>query len=52
MYEVDFVTNNGISIEEQIIEEDSLATKPADLVKPGYTFNGYDFDFTHSIFLL
>ena len=49
MYTVAFNSNGGTEIKNQQVEEDSLATKPADTEKTGYEFKGYDYDFNEPI---
>ena len=44
-YTVSFNSNGGSTVESQTVEEGFLATKPADIEKAGYTFDGWDFDF-------
>ncbi len=48
MYEVTFNANGGTSVEKQVIEEDYLATEP-ETTRTGYTFMGWDYDFTQAI---
>ncbi len=56
-YDVIFNTNNGTKLPNQIIEQDSCATKPLDPTKDGYVFKGWftdlnyttEFDFTTPI---
>ena len=49
-YTVNFITNNNTTIESQVIEEDSLAIEPTIIpTRDGYTFNGWDYDFTTPI---
>ena len=48
MYEVTFNANGGASVEKQVIEEDYLATEP-ETTRTGYTFTGWDYDFTQAI---
>ena len=48
-YIVSFNTNGGTTIQDQIIEEGSYATKPSDPQKTGYTFAGWNFDFSQPI---
>ncbi len=40
-YSVSFITNNEDSVTTQILKENTKATKPADLTKEGYIFNGW-----------
>ena len=47
-YTVTFNTNNGTSVGNQTIEEDSFATEPT-TTRTGYTFTGWDYDFTKPI---
>ena len=49
MYTVNFVTGNGEALTSQTIEEGSCAAHPNDLEKAGYTFNGWNFDFSTPI---
>ena len=49
VFAVNFITNNGTTIPTQYIEEDSLVQKPVDLERVGYTFNGYNFNFSTPI---
>ena len=49
MYTVNFVTGNGETITSQTIEECSNAVQPNDLERVGYTFNGWNFDFSTPI---
>ena len=48
MYTVNFVTNGGTSVQNQTIEEDSFVTEPT-TTKIGYTFVGWDYDFSKAI---
>ena len=48
-YDVTFDTNGGTAVAKQIIEEDCLATEPQAPTKVGYTFTGWDYDFTQPI---
>ncbi len=48
-YQVSFNTNGGAAVASQTVEEGNLATKPNDLEKTGYTFIGWDYDFTQPI---
>ena len=48
MYSVNFVTNGGTAVATQTIEEDFWATEPTQ-AKDGYTFTGWDYDFTKPI---
>ncbi len=48
MYEVTFNANGGTAVEKQVIEEDYLATEP-ETTRTGYTFTGWDYDFTQAI---
>lgn len=45
IYTVSFNTNGGTNITAQNIEEDGLATAPAEPTKTAYTFMGWNFDF-------
>ena len=47
-YTVTFNTNNGTFVGNQIIEEDSFATEPT-TTRVGYTFTGWNYDFTQAI---
>ncbi|MBQ2768377.1 MAG: leucine-rich repeat protein [Clostridia bacterium] len=47
-YEVTFNANGGTAVEKQVIEEDFLATEP-ETTRTGYTFAGWDYDFTQPI---
>lgn len=50
MYSVTFATNGGSSIKRQTIEESFCATVPTETpTKTGYTFDGWDYDFTQPI---
>ncbi len=44
-YTVSFNSNGSSTVESQTVEEGLLATKPSDIEKAGYTFDGWDFDF-------
>ena len=48
-YTVTFNENGGPSVANQIIEEGSLATEPVAPARAGYTFTGWDYDFTSPI---
>ena len=48
MYTVSFTTNGGTSVSSQTVEEGSLATEPT-TTRAGYTFAGWDHDFTTPI---
>lgn len=48
MYTVEFNTNGGTNVDNQQIEEDGLAVEPT-TSKTGYTFDGWDYDFTTPI---
>ena len=48
MYEVTFNANGGTAVEKQVVEEDYLATEP-ETTRTGYTFTGWDYDFTQAI---
>lgn len=45
IYTVIFNSQGGTAIENQSIEEDSLAIQPITPIKKGYTFNKWNFDF-------
>lgn len=47
-YTVTFNTNKGTSVGSQKVEEDSFATEPT-TARAGYTFTGWDYDFTKAI---
>ncbi len=47
-YSVTFDTNGGLSVDSQAIEEDYFATEPS-TTKSGYTFVGWDYDFSESV---
>ncbi len=50
MYTVEFNTEYGTRVDAQTVEEGTLATKPAtDPSQLGYTFSGWDYDFTKPI---
>ena len=49
MYTVTFDTDGGTVVEQQIIEEGSLACLPNQPTKTGYTFINWNFDFIHRI---
>ena len=48
MYDVTFNTDGGTSVQKQVVEEDSFAIEPT-TIKTGYTFTGWDFDFSNPI---
>ncbi len=48
MYEVTFDVDGGTSVQKQVIEEDYFATEP-ETTRTGYTFTGWDYDFTQAI---
>ena len=48
MYDMTFNVNGGTSVEKQVIEEDHLASEPT-TTRAGYTFTGWDYDFTKPI---
>ena len=48
VYEVRFNTAGGTTVETQYVEEDSFATEPT-TTRAGYTFTGWDYDFSASI---
>ena len=48
MYEVTFNANGGTSVAKQVVEEDSFAVEPK-TERVGYTFTGWDYDFTTPI---
>ena len=47
-YTVTFVENGGSEVEDIVIEEGSLITEPS-ISRPGYTFIGWDHDFTSPV---
>lgn len=49
IYSVTFNSQGGTAVENQLIEEDSLAIQPVTPTKKGYTFNRWDFDFSTPI---
>ena len=49
IYTVTFNSQGGTMVENQAIEEDSLAIQPASPTKKGYTFNKWTFDFSTPI---
>ena len=49
IYTVTFNSQGGTAVENQAIEEDSLAIQPATPTKKGYTFNKWVFDFSTPI---
>jgi len=49
MYTVSFNTNGGNNIKSQRVQEESFASKPNDPSKRGYTFSGWDYDFSRAI---
>ena len=49
IYTVTFNSQGGTAVENQLIEEDSLAIQPVTPTKKGYTFNKWDFDFSTPI---
>ena len=49
MYTVSFDTYGGSSVLSQQIEEDAFATEPAAATRQGYTFNGWNYDFTKAV---
>ena len=49
IYTVTFNSQGGTTVENQAIEEDSLAIQPASPTKKGYTFNKWAFDFSAPI---
>lgn len=49
VYNVTFITYCDMTVSTQKVEEDSFANKPEDLEKLGYTFEGWDYDFTKAI---
>ena len=49
IYTVTFNSNGGSEVVSQQIEEDSLAIKPSDPERTGYTFEGWDYDFAKPI---
>ena len=48
MYDVTFDANGGTSVQKQVIEEDELLIEP-ETMRTGYTFTGWDYDFTQPI---
>ncbi len=49
-YRVWFITKDGSAVESQTIEEGALATEPTTTpIKLGYTFAGWDYDFSQPI---
>ncbi len=44
MYTVSFENHDGTTVDEQVIEEGSLAEAPTQLSRPGYDFDGWDYD--------
>jgi len=48
-YNVSFNTSGGAYIEPQKVQEDSLAIRPDDPTKTGYSFASWDFDFSTPI---
>lgn len=48
IYTVSFNTNGGTTVDNQQVEEDSFAIEPT-TVKTGYTFTGWNYDFTKPI---
>lgn len=49
IYSVTFNSQGGTAVENQSVEEDSLAIQPITPTKKGYTFNKWNFDFSTSI---
>ena len=49
VYTITFNTNGGSNVESQQVEEDSFATEPTVPTKIGYTFDGWDYDFTKPV---
>ena len=49
IYRVTFNSQGGTAVENQLIEEDSLAIQPVTPTKKGYTFNKWAFDFSTPI---
>ena len=49
IYTVTFNTNGGSEVESQQVEEDFCATMPDAPTKDGYTFDGWDYDFTKPV---
>ena len=47
VYTVTFLDWDGTEIDSQEVEEGQAATAPADPVRDGYTFTGWDKDFSH-----
>lgn len=48
VFTVSFVANGGTAVQPQTVEEGGLATPPT-TEREGYTFNGWDYDFTKPI---
>ena len=48
IFTVSFNADGGTAVSERYVEEDSLTTEPT-TTKAGYTFNGWDYDFTTPI---
>ena len=46
-YTVTFIDWNGAILDIQIVEEDKDATPPANLIRAGFIFSGWDKDYTH-----
>ena len=49
IYTVTFNSQGGTAVDNQAIEEDSLAIQPVTPTKKGYTFNRWNFDFSTPI---
>ena len=49
MYTVSFDTSGGSNVLSQQIEEDAFATEPDAATRQGYTFNGWNYDFTKAV---
>ena len=45
-YTVSFATGGGTEVEAQTVEDGATATVPTDPTRAGYTFAGWDYDFT------
>ena len=49
MCEVVFATSGGTEIENQMVEENGFASEPQQPSRTGYTFSGWDYDFSTPI---
>ena len=49
VYTITFNTNGGNNVANQQVEEDSLVILPPSPTKAGYTFDGWDYDFTKPV---